>query len=271
MKYFPQLDALRSIAVFAVLLQHFFSEHTIQWGFYGVRLFYVLSGFLITTVILNHKMNMEESGISIFDIAKNFYIRRTLRLFPIYYLTLCAVLVTSTFYPINNISGLKWHFLYLSNYYIFSVESWIGKFSHFWSLSVEEQFYFFWFWIAIFLKTRHLALTTLFIIFASPAFRFLSYAFGYSRFSDLLLFGCLDILGMGCLLAIVHHEVSKNRFIRIKFFFSDNRRMVNLFILFCACTMIYVMSAKGPANISTRILLIFHLQLFLLGLYSKGL
>lgn len=63
------------------------------WGDYGVRLFLVLSGFLITSLILSHKENMNATGTSLALVASNFYIRRSLRLFPIYYLALSIYLL----------------------------------------------------------------------------------------------------------------------------------------------------------------------------------
>src|ERR1700726_2966401 len=87
-KYFPSLDRLRAISILAVIWYHVPELRPIwSTGFLGVHLFFVISGFLITTLLLREK---EENGtISL----RNFYVRRTLRIFPAYYLTLGLFLV----------------------------------------------------------------------------------------------------------------------------------------------------------------------------------
>ena len=83
MKHYKQLDGLRFIAVSLVLVEHFatFLGRHISAGYYGVDLFFVISGFLITNILLR-------SNESFGKTYKNFIGRRTLRIFPIYYLTI---------------------------------------------------------------------------------------------------------------------------------------------------------------------------------------
>ena len=84
MKYYERIDGLRFIAIFLVLLEHFamYIGRPLYAGFYGVDLFFVISGFLVTTVLLkSNERSFKEN-------YKRFIGRRTLRIFPIYYLTI---------------------------------------------------------------------------------------------------------------------------------------------------------------------------------------
>ncbi|MDB4975637.1 MAG: putative rane-bound acyl-transferase [Myxococcaceae bacterium] len=139
-RYNPALDGLRAIAVLAVLAYHL---GVLPGGFLGVDVFLVLSGFLITTLMLDER---ESTGvISI----RAFYLRRVYRLMPAFYLFVAvgAGLVVALkgrtqqqdFFE-NALTSL----LYVNNYYRLShqdVSSWFG---HAWSLSLEEQFYIVW-------------------------------------------------------------------------------------------------------------------------------
>jgi peptidoglycan/LPS O-acetylase OafA/YrhL len=100
-KYFASLDGLRAISILAVIWYHVPELRPI-WltGFLGVHLFFVISGFLITTILLREK---EQFGrISL----RNFYVRRTLRIFPAYYLTLVLFLVMCCAVPELRANGL---------------------------------------------------------------------------------------------------------------------------------------------------------------------
>src|SRR5215475_1019044 len=83
--YKPQLDGLRCMAVLAVLFHHFWQTDT-GAGLIGVRLFFVLSGFLITTMLLSAKELIEQDASSVLRSFKQFYVRRSLRIFPAFYL-----------------------------------------------------------------------------------------------------------------------------------------------------------------------------------------
>src|ERR1700733_11564270 len=81
--HFPELDSLRTLAVFMTLLAHF-APVDIPYMWYGVPIFFTISGFLITTILL--KTYYSEPDVPRVIMIKNFMVRRTLRLFPIYYL-----------------------------------------------------------------------------------------------------------------------------------------------------------------------------------------
>ena len=155
-RYNPTLDGIRGLAILAVLLTHgnFLFEKTpaTKWflapmvfGWCGVDLFFVLSGFLITGILFETRAATNR--------ARSFYGRRFLRIFPIYYLTLVVVLGAGTLYPRLGAAlqfpawpGRLAYFLYLQNYLGLPGSSLHRALmlGHFWSLAVEEQFYLVW-------------------------------------------------------------------------------------------------------------------------------
>ena len=147
--YLPGLDGVRAIAVLAVLFYHLDLQGFFSAGFLGVDLFFVLSGFLITSQLLREYER--DQTISL----REFYIRRARRLFPaVVALLLLCVLLVEWFAPDairrTRIDALP-AFLYASNWWqIFSEQSYFeisGRpplLQHLWSLAIEEQFYIFW-------------------------------------------------------------------------------------------------------------------------------
>ena len=92
MQYYKQLDALRFFSVLLVMIAHWIAWDTsnafvksFHWG-NGVIFFFVLSGFLITEILYKQKTQIETGSTNLSKALKNFYFRRTLRIFPIYYL-----------------------------------------------------------------------------------------------------------------------------------------------------------------------------------------
>jgi peptidoglycan/LPS O-acetylase OafA/YrhL len=202
----PQLDGLRAFAVAAVAVSHWtphFLIGIVPWGT-GVQLFFVLSGFLITGILLRSRP--EESGNSIGVAVRVFYIRRVLRIFPLYY----GVVLLSLLFALGPIySTWPWHVSYLSNIYY----AWRGHpdaitdpFLHLWSLSVEEQFYLVWPWVALIASRRSLLIFLYFSIAASLAFRI-----GAAHFAPMIVSiryltpSCLDALAVGALIAHAKH------------------------------------------------------------------
>ena len=176
------------------------------WGDYGVRLFFVLSGFLITSTLLAHREHMSACGVRWQVVARNFYIRRSLRLFPVYYLALLAGLILVELLHVTTIdsrSDWYFHFGYLTNILVFLRGEWLGVFSPYWSLAVEEQFYLLWFWIVLYVKPARLAGVIGLVILSAPLFRLLTYLAGKTLHADVLLPACTDTLASGALLAVV--------------------------------------------------------------------
>lgn len=136
MKHINQLDGLRFIAVFLVLIEHYaisIGRH-ISAGYYGVDLFFVISGFLITSILIKS----DEPFTSAY---KKFIGRRTLRIFPIYYLTLLILYILNYQYVTEY---LLYCLTYSYNYAWVYFNIPVNAITHFWSLCVEEQFYLFW-------------------------------------------------------------------------------------------------------------------------------
>lgn len=196
----PALDGLRALSVVCVILFH----QTIpgfSLGWSGVFLFFVLSGFLITGILLDSKHN------SYF--LKNFYFRRALRIFPIYYLTLICVFAVSYFK--SNLPPVNW-FLFV--FYFQNYAQGSSSFSlppptlnHTWTLAVEQQFYLLWpLFIWIFSK-RALLLICFTVICTAPLIRFYLLAkTGILALAFTPLPCVADALCMGSFLAILYRS-----------------------------------------------------------------
>ena len=149
-KHFPALDGLRGIAVLIVMFYHVGlllpeMHHYVKGGFLGVDVFFVLSGFLITSILLKE---YERSGsINL----KNFYYRRFLRLIPAFWVFLLVLyLVGYLLLPggrhdvIYENYNFFFAFTYLINWHVAANEGLQGNLTHIWSLAIEEQFYVIW-------------------------------------------------------------------------------------------------------------------------------
>lgn len=198
--YLLQLDGLRFLAVALVLVDHWLAEfNTIPYGPLGVTLFFVLSGFLITRILMvSREKNIDQEG-GMGSYLKKFYIRRTLRIFPIYYLTV-AVLYALDVAPVRDTIG--WCMLYATNIYIAYNQHWMGVIDHFWSLAVEEQFYIF-FPFLIFLTPRRWLVTALVsMIVMSVLLRLYFFLAGYEWMVNYVSMPmCLDSFGLGGIMA----------------------------------------------------------------------
>ena len=139
-RFYPALDGVRGIAALLVFLRHF-GGVTVGW--IGVDVFFVLSGFLITSVLVQARDEPHR--------YRHFYIRRALRIFPVYYLALAGAAVVGVLTGVTRWpSQLLWWPAYVGNFLesvFFTAQfAWIGTLwvGHFWSLCVEEQFYLAW-------------------------------------------------------------------------------------------------------------------------------
>jgi peptidoglycan/LPS O-acetylase OafA/YrhL len=202
----PQLDALRAFAVLAVLFVHFVSFPPrwlmiLPWAALGVQLFFVLSGFLITGILLDSREQVE-AGASRLWMLRQFYIRRFLRIFPLYY---GVVLVARIIKLPGFTETFGWNLAYLTNLYIVLKAGWIDAASHLWSLSVEEQFYLVWPWIVLFLPKRWLLPTFIGVgVFAITYGMVVAAWFG--PWLDLMPFTSFDCFGAGALLAMAQRR-----------------------------------------------------------------
>ena len=138
-------DGLRALAMMAVFFQHYtHAGATYSSGGYGVWTFFVLSGFLIVRILEGERGRIEAGETGQGAALRRFFWRRTLRIFPIYYLVLAVFTVLALLHwaPDFTWPAAGWHAAYLSNIYFANIAGhWVGRFGHFWSLAIEEQFY----------------------------------------------------------------------------------------------------------------------------------
>ncbi|WP_321795378.1 acyltransferase [Caballeronia sp. J97] len=137
-------DGLRALAVLLVFIHHKAFAQSGGLGHLGVWIFFALSGFLITNILTTQRRAIDADASTFSAELKRFLYRRTLRIFPIYYLLLItlALIMTAGFAGPELAGGMPFHFAYLSNFWIADVlHYWPGRYSHLWSLSIEEQFY----------------------------------------------------------------------------------------------------------------------------------
>jgi peptidoglycan/LPS O-acetylase OafA/YrhL len=144
----PVLDGVRAVAILAVLAAHFGSGPKLEWpsgGFLGVDIFFVLSGFLITSILLEERRRTGSFSL------RAFYVRRALRLFPALVLVVLAFLVyTLTVAPASvvhdNLIAAAATLTYWTNWLYAEGMFGVGQTGllHAWTLSIEEQFYILW-------------------------------------------------------------------------------------------------------------------------------
>jgi peptidoglycan/LPS O-acetylase OafA/YrhL len=193
--YAPQLDGLRAVAVAAVAWSHWLPEwqSVVPLGA-GVHLFFVLSGFLITRILLGLRAAPDRRAA----IAR-FYLRRILRLFPAFYTVLAVAWLADV--PLAR-ETWAWHATYLSNVFIASKAEWQGYFSHFWSLAVEEQFYLAWPWLMVWAPSSWLGPVVWLTVVAGPLSHLAAAGTGLDEpFWALVPLGSADSLGVGAWIA----------------------------------------------------------------------
>jgi peptidoglycan/LPS O-acetylase OafA/YrhL len=156
--FYPALDGLRAVAFLMVFCNHYLY---MPWGWAGVDLFFALSGFLITGILYDSRNEPQRT--------RNFYIRRTLRIFPLYY-GVMLLLLPVTFHSLSRaflawpayVGNFAWFvprwgmtsvgpFIVNANFNGFTAPLFLG---HFWSLCVEQQFYIFWPWVVFWVRDR---------------------------------------------------------------------------------------------------------------------
>jgi peptidoglycan/LPS O-acetylase OafA/YrhL len=206
----PELDTIRGIAVLLVLFFHgfgfrygleglsgfprLFVAATLP-GWIGVNLFFVLSGFLITGILLDTKARS--------DFYRRFYIRRAFRILPLYYAVLLLLAVATRSGLINR--QASWAFLGLSFFYLSNVTGLLGvpmQYGVLWSLAVEEHFYLLWPGVVRSLSRRRVTIAAIGICVLCPGLRALYYLRGYGAGTGYTWL-VADGLAMGALLAAV--------------------------------------------------------------------
>ena len=211
------LDGVRGVAILLVVLHNTGGvsgalssfalkvwESLVNPGWVGVQLFFALSGFLITRILL------ESKGAD--GYFRRFYVRRVLRIFPLYYAAIAVV-----FFVAPHVRGLEalaahgprsslWYWSYLANW-VQPFGGLVPSLGHFWSLAVEEQFYIVWPAVVLLLRERSLAILCVLMALVAPVVRaafFLIYApdTAGSAAYDFTIARC-DALALGALVAVL--------------------------------------------------------------------
>jgi peptidoglycan/LPS O-acetylase OafA/YrhL len=206
----PELDGLRGVAVLSVVLAHYLGDvqHRLPFldlGWVGVCLFFVLSGFLIGSILLEYR--------DVDNYLVTFYARRAFRIFPIYYLVIVLTLFSSLTFGDRAWLGVHWpaltYFLYAQNV----MAAFAGRFDGSllgptWTLAVEEQFYLLIPLAIRILPRRHLARVVIGAILLAPALRYLFLAWSSPHATGgLLLLPCRwDALLLGVLAALIRKD-----------------------------------------------------------------
>ena len=196
-----QLDGVRFVAVALVLFDHWMAERVaLPLGSLGVTIFFVLSGFLISRILLSGKDKLPLPKLNhLGGYLKTFYARRTLRIFPVYYLTILVLYLVNE-PPVRRTIG--WLMLYASNIYIARYATWMGTVDHLWSLAVEEQVYLVLPLLLFFLPRRWVPLTAMLLVAGSVLFRYVLFQAGQPWFVGYVSMpACLDAFGLGMLMA----------------------------------------------------------------------
>jgi|SRR5579871_4208081 len=251
--HIPELDGLRGVAILSVILFHFGSprlhpgalHNIMEFGWAGVDLFFVLSGFLITGILLRTR------GSNRYFL--NFYVRRILRIFPLYYG--CIFLLFVVILPFVHAgpwfqlrSEQAWYWLHLSNFRTAWGPFSVSPVGHFWSLAVEEQFYLVWPVVILLLPEPTLLWLCMLIPLASSALRSMpalqEIARTHPEFLYRMTFCRLDGLALGACVAIVARNENLAR---------AAVPMVRRYVLpFSAAGLATIMAADQTANYAGR-------------------
>ena len=207
--YIPGLDGLRAIAVLIVMVAHLGLEHIVPGGF-GVTVFFFISGFLITRLLL---AEAEKSGIGL----KNFYARRFVRLYPA---LLFMLIGTVAIYGLLGIGGptgteLTAGVFYFTNIYQVFIRATTDTlpfmpWTHLWSLAVEEHFYLIFpaFMLLCGKNWKRCALILIALLAAVPLWRaFIMFGtdLPYANYNYMMTDARFDSLAWGCLLSVLLH------------------------------------------------------------------
>jgi peptidoglycan/LPS O-acetylase OafA/YrhL len=226
LSYIKPLDGLRAFALFLIIIWHYFdcqiggyltptvlriAKYFTFWGWSGVDLFFVLSGFLIGRILICNRNSSHYFS--------TFYKRRCLRIFPPYYASLICFYLVSHYYS----SSFPWltqpsfplfsYFFYIQNFWVANADfgaQWLGIT---WSLAIEEQFYLVFPVLVYVISPKFLPKLLLIGVFLAPFFRFL---YAHNLGSYVLLPARMDGLLIGVLIAYFHLNGRINAFFSAK-------------------------------------------------------
>jgi peptidoglycan/LPS O-acetylase OafA/YrhL len=206
----PSLDGLRAISILLVVIAHS-SQNFSRWvnlpvgtfllfAHLGVSVFFVISGFLITSLLLKEWDATGTIGL------KRFYLRRAFRIFPPFYLylvILLALVLAGVFH--TSLRAFFFAAIYCMDYYLGPGSGFVGL-QHIWSLSVEEQFYLLWPAALLLLGKRKAVYLAGFLILISPLLRGVTYLIlepQHRAMINRMFHSSVDTIMFGCLLALL--------------------------------------------------------------------
>lgn len=248
-KYLIQLDGLRAFAISAVIVAHYTTifpkpygqKFNDFFGAFGVTLFFVLSGFLIIRILIDNKESAQTNAF----ILRQFYIRRFLRIFPLYYL---AILVGWVLDVPNCREHVVALLTYVANWVPGPPQADLERYSHLWSLGVEEQFYIFFPVVFLWIKKEHtkkflLALIA-FAFVSRIAIIILNAYTGNSAQNNWMAHRftpcCLDAFAIGGLLAFARYYY----YAKTKAFFLTNNWTLPLLGMLAASALLWMMDTR---------------------------
>lgn len=132
-KFYPAIDGLRALSFIVVFVFHA-GVPGFRLGFGGITIFFAISGFLITEILLRNKKKK--------SYFRSFFIRRSLRIFPLYYVTISVPIVFLSLWYGELPAGIIYLYTYTQNYFygIFWDSPYMSILAHTWTLAIEEQF-----------------------------------------------------------------------------------------------------------------------------------
>ncbi|WP_338875738.1 acyltransferase [Spirosoma sp. SC4-14] len=200
--HMPQLDSLRTFAVLLVILYHWFPAgegiNRLPNGTIGVMVFFVISGFLITRILLENRNRINAGQTTLGETYRNFFVRRVLRIFPLYYLAITFVWIA--FPETSDIDQHPlYYYLYGYNILLNKTGNWADILSPFWTLGVEEQLYLVWPWIVLLTPKSVLKWVIAAMIASGILFR--AYGYWQGNPDGVLTPASFDAFGMGALWA----------------------------------------------------------------------
>ena len=277
--YFSGLNGLRSIAVLAVVFSHITLQLNIfglknnlfgltidgkPKGYllatYGVSIFFVLSGFLITYLLF-----IENKMTDSIDIKK-FYFRRLLRIWPLYYSYLAICIISLILFAIPFESSNLFFFIFISANFASIFNFSLPFLYHYWSLGVEEQFYLFWPWLVKKAKNNFIFIVVLLIVLQNLIRIYLGYFYLKSylfNFSIINRFDCMMIGALGAfyyknntkwVLKLVDNKISQFISLFILILLIINKFHINAIIDNFIISLVTLILIIGQINIKNRII-----------------
>ncbi|MFO0555598.1 MAG: acyltransferase [Polyangiaceae bacterium] len=208
----PCLDGIRAVSILMVLLAHLngtrhfpklYLDRWLELGNFGVRVFFVISGYLITSLLMKEYEKTRTISLP------QFYFRRTFRIFPAFYVLIGALFVADQLGAIHLRDGDVLHAAtYTTNYH--HERAW--EMGHLWSLAVEEQFYLLWPAVFMLAGPRRSTLWAFLTVLAAPALRVASWMLFPAWRSGIgeTFQTVADTLATGCLLALVRSRLTSS-------------------------------------------------------------